>query len=62
MIFLSDGNRKKEYQMFMTSVFSFTVTGKAAKNDDACDSLAMAIDFAINGGRTATVGKSPLAR
>lgn len=62
MIFLSDGNRKKEYQMFMTSVFSFTITGKAAKNDDACDSLAMAIDFAINGGKTATVGKSPFAR
>lgn len=50
MLFLADGHRSKEYSAFMQSVFSFTVTGKAAKNDDAADSLAMAIDFAFNGG------------
>lgn len=62
MIFLADGHRSKEYQQFMTNVFSFTITGKAAKNDDACDSLAMAIEFCNYGGRLATVGKSPFSR
>ncbi len=47
MVFLADGHRTKEYSQFMQSVFSFTVTGKAAKHDDAADSLAMAIDFAM---------------
>lgn len=50
MVFLADGHRSKPYSMFMQSVYSFTVTGKAAKNDDAPDSLSMAIDFAFNGG------------
>lgn len=50
MIFLSDGRRNKDYSKFMQNVYSFTVTGKAAKNDDAADSLAMSIDFAFNGG------------
>jgi len=49
MLFLSEGHRTKEYSQFMHSVFSFTVTGKQAKHDDAADSLAMAIDFAIFG-------------
>lgn len=47
MIFLADGYRSKEYAQFMQSVFSFTVTGKQAKHDDAADSLAMAVDFAM---------------
>lgn len=47
MIFLAEGHRTKEYTQFMQSVFSFTVTGKQAKHDDAADSLAMAIDFAM---------------
>ena len=47
MVFLQDGNRSKSYQQFMTSLFSFTVTGKAAKHDDAADSLAMACDMAF---------------
>lgn len=51
MIFLADGHRSKEYSQFMQSLFSFTVTGKAAKHDDAADSLAMAIDFAMFKGR-----------
>jgi predicted phage terminase large subunit-like protein len=49
MIFLADGHRSKEYSQFMQSLFSFTVTGKAAKHDDAADSLAMAIEFASTG-------------
>lgn len=47
MVFLSDGNRSKPYSQFMQNLFSFTVTGKAAKHDDAPDSLAMAIEFAF---------------
>ena len=62
MVFLADGKRSKAYQAFMTSVFSFTITGKQAKNDDACDSLAMAIDYATYGGKMATVAKSPFSR
>ena len=51
MVFLSDGHRTKEYSQFMQSLFSFTVTGKQAKHDDAADSLAMAIDFALFGSK-----------
>lgn len=47
MIFLSDGHRSKSYQQFMNNVFSFTVTGKAAKHDDSCDALAMCCDMAF---------------
>ena len=38
LIFLQEGSRSKEYQQFMQNVFSFTVTGKQAKHDDAPDS------------------------
>ena len=44
MVFLADGNRSKEYSMFMQNVFAFKITGKN-KHDDAPDSLAMAIDM-----------------
>lgn len=47
MVFLADGLRSKEYAQFMTSLFSFTVTGKAAKHDDAADSCAMAVELAF---------------
>lgn len=47
MIFLADGRRSKQYSQFMQSLFSFTVTGKAAKHDDAADSLTMAVTFAL---------------
>lgn len=47
IIFRADGCRSREYAQFMQSLFSFTVTGKAAKHDDAADALAMAIEFAI---------------
>lgn len=42
MIFLEDGRRSKEYSLFMQNLFAFKVVGKN-KNDDAPDSLCMAI-------------------
>lgn len=59
MIFLSDGKRSKEYQKFMNNVFSFTVTGKAAKHDDACDALAMSIEFAFRMNNRIEVFRRP---
>lgn len=44
MIFLENGKRSKPYQLFMQNVFSFKVIGKN-KNDDAPDSLCMAIEM-----------------
>ena len=44
MIFLAEGKRTKEYQLFMQNVFSFKMIGKN-KNDDAPDSLAQAIEM-----------------
>lgn len=49
VIFLAEGYRSKEYSQFMQNLYSFTVTGKAAKHDDAADSLAMLVDFAFFG-------------
>ena len=46
MIFLESGRRSKEYEQFMQNIFSFKVIGKN-KNDDAPDSLQMAISFAF---------------
>ncbi len=45
-VFLAEGKRSKEYQMFMQNVFSFKIVGKN-KNDDAPDSLQMALTFAF---------------
>lgn len=44
MIFLENGKRSKAYQLFMQNVFSFKMVGKN-KNDDAPDSLCMAIEM-----------------
>lgn len=44
MVFLS--KRSREYELFMQNVFSFTMNGKN-KHDDAPDSLAMTIFYAI---------------
>ena len=49
MIFLEDGKRSKEYELFMQNVYSFSINGKN-KHDDAPDSLAMAINMAFFGG------------
>ena len=46
MIFLSNGNRSKEYEMFMQNIFSFTF-GKKKQHDDAPDSLSIALEMAI---------------
>lgn len=46
MIFLESGKRSKEYELFMQNVFAFTIVGKN-RNDDAPDSLAMAINMAF---------------
>lgn len=45
--FLFEKDRSNEYQMFMSNVFQFTITGKN-KHDDAPDSLAMASNMAFN--------------
>ena len=44
MIFRESGKRSKQYELFMQNVFSFKILGKN-KNDDAPDSLQMAITF-----------------
>lgn len=49
MIFLEEGKRSKEYEMFMQNVYSFSISGKN-KHDDAPDSLAMAVNMALFGG------------
>ena len=59
MFFLEDGKRSKAYQQFMNNMFSFTVTGKAAKHDDAGDSLAMAIEFAFKMNNRVEVMRRP---
>lgn len=46
MIFRESGTRSKEYELFMANVYSFKIIGKN-KNDDAPDSLQMAISFAF---------------
>lgn len=45
--FRFENDRSKEYQLFMTNVFSYTITGKN-KHDDAPDSLAMAARMAFD--------------
>lgn len=49
MIFLEEGKRSKEYELFMQNVYSFSINGKN-KHDDAPDSLAMAVNMAFFGG------------
>ena len=43
-VYLQDGRRPKEYQMFMQNLFSFKLVGKN-KNDDAPDVMAQAADY-----------------
>lgn len=45
MVFLEDGCRKKEYNMFMQNLFSFKILSKKKQHDDAPDSLAQAIEM-----------------
>ena len=46
MIFLAEGHRSREYELFMQNVYSFSINGRN-KHDDAPDSLAMAINMAF---------------
>ena len=45
-VFRASGYRSKEYEQFMQNVFSFKILGKN-KNDDAPDSLQMAVCFGL---------------
>lgn len=56
MIFLEEGKRSKEYELFMQNVYSFSITGKN-KHDDAPDSLAMAVNMALFGGNQLQIMK-----
>lgn len=58
MIFRESGKRSKEYELFMQNVFSYKLFGKN-KNDDAPDSLTMAIDMSRNRGSAIEVIKRP---
>lgn len=46
MVFRSDGNRSKDYVLYMQNIYSFTMTGKNT-HDDAPDSAAGAISMAF---------------
>ncbi|MBE6784147.1 MAG: hypothetical protein E7536_09080 [Ruminococcaceae bacterium] len=59
MIFRESGKRSKEYSLFMQNVFSYKMFGKN-KNDDAPDSLSMAIDMVRNPMGKCTVFKRPI--
>lgn len=56
MLFLENGKRSKAYSLFMQNVFAFKVIGKN-KNDDAPDSLAMAITMAFMQSNKAEIMK-----
>lgn len=58
MIFRESGKRSKEYNLFMQNVFSFKMIGKN-KNDDAPDSLTMAISMVLNPMGKVEVFKRP---
>jgi len=53
-IFL-DGERSREYELFMTNVYGFKMVGKN-KHDDAPDSLSMACEYAF-GNKAITTAK-----
>ena len=56
--FLDTEHRNKEYTKFMQDVFKFTINGKN-RNDDAPDSLAMAIDVLNKSSYKPEVFKRP---
>ena len=59
MIFIESGKRSKEYELFMQNVFAFKMFGKN-KNDDAPDSLCMAINMAFNPVGVYEIFKRPI--
>lgn len=58
MIFRESGKRSKAYSLFMQNVFSYKMFAKN-KNDDAPDSLAMAMDMVRGSTKRAQVFKRP---
>lgn len=58
MIFIESGKRSKEYELFMQNVFAFKMFGKN-KNDDAPDSLCMAINMAFSPSGVYEIFKRP---
>lgn len=56
MIFLEEGKRDKEYELFMQNMYSFSINGKN-KHDDAPDSCAMAMNMAFFGSSEVVVMK-----
>lgn len=58
MIFRESGKRSKEYSLFMQNVFSYKMFAKN-KNDDAPDSLAMAVGMVRRQSQKAEVFKRP---
>ena len=56
--FIDDAHRSKEYRAFMNEVTLLVQTDKN-KHDDACDSLAMQVEFLDNRGRVVTVMRRP---
>lgn len=61
VIFLENGKRNKAYSLFMQNVFSYKILGKN-KNDDAPDSLSMAMDMFHPDNRRLQTGKNPFKR
>lgn len=59
MIFLEQGKRSKEYELFMQSVYSFKMFGKNI-HDDAPDSLGQAMDMAFHSVKKLEIFKRPL--
>ena len=58
MVFLESGKRSKAYEMFMQNVFSFSI-GRKNKNDDAPDSLVIALSMAIFGSAKVQIIRRP---
>lgn len=59
MIFRESGKRSKAYSLFMQNVFSYKMFAKN-KNDDAPDSLAMAMDMVRGSTKRTQVFKRPV--
>lgn len=59
MIFRESGKRSKVYSLFMQNVFSYKMFAKN-KNDDAPDSLAMAMDMVRGSTKRTQVFKRPV--
>ena len=47
MIFLAEGHRSKEYELFMQNLYAFSYSGRT-KHDDAPDSCAMTVSVVFS--------------